>query len=145
MCNQVEVYRNLHNGRLSIRDAKTKLVVGHADRVKLLGVTFHVSQAGRKRVLREGRKNVHAVVRGHMVSALFGDNYKDRCLDTYAGYGDPASVHAYAGNSSIKYNPYKAGAFLFRNKPIQETDAVVIGIGGVNLAYVEESNNVERN
>lgn len=73
---KVEVYRNLNNGRLSIRDAKTKLVVGHADRVKLTDVTFHVSQAGRERVLRERRKNVHAVVRGYMVSALFGRDTK---------------------------------------------------------------------
>jgi len=137
MDNQVEVYRNLNNGRLSIRDAKTKLVIGHADRVKLMDVTFHVSQAGRERVLREKRKNVHAVVRGYMVSALFGEDYKGRGLSTYARYGDPASVRAYGGNSQIKYNPYKAGAFLFRDKPIENTDAVVVGIGGINLAYIE--------
>lgn len=60
----VEVYRNLHNGKLSVRDYKTKRVVGHADEVFLEDVEFRVSQAGRKRVLREKRKNVHAVVRG---------------------------------------------------------------------------------
>lgn len=133
---KVEVYRNLHNGRLSIRDAKTKLVIGHADRVKLLDVTFHVSQAGRERVLRERRKNVHAVVRGYMVSTLFGDDYKGRGLSTYARYGDPASVQAY-GDAHVKYNPYISGSFLYKDKPIQETEAVVVGIGGINLAYIQ--------
>lgn len=60
----VEVYRNLHNGKLSVRDYKTKRVVGHADEVFLEEVQFVVSEAGRKRVRREKRKNVHAFVRG---------------------------------------------------------------------------------
>ncbi len=137
MNNQVEVYRNLHNGRLSIRDAKTKLVVGHADRVKLVDVTFHVSQAGRERVLREKRKNVHAVVRGYMVSALFGEGYKDRSLLEYAGYGDPTKVRVYHEVEPIRYNPYEAGAFMYEDKVVTKTEAVTIGIGGILPSYVE--------
>ncbi len=61
----VEVYRNLHNGMLSIRDVKTRRVIGHAGFVALENVQFKVSEAGRQRVLMERRKNVHAVVRGY--------------------------------------------------------------------------------
>jgi hypothetical protein len=129
---KVEVYRNLHNGKLSIRDAKTKRVVGHADLVKLVDVTFHVSQAGRERVLRERRKNVHAVVRGHMVSAMFGKDYKSRSLESYKCGIDPKSVFAHY-TTPIKYNPYKAGAFMLNDSPVESAEAVVIGIGGIML------------
>ena len=61
---KVEVYRNLHNGLLSVRDAKTKRVIGHTDRVCIDGVTLKVSEAGRQRAVREGRRNVHAFAVG---------------------------------------------------------------------------------
>ena len=134
---KVEVYRNLHNGKLSIRDAKTKLVIGHADRVKLVDVTFHVSQAGRERVLRERKKNVHAVVRGYMVSALFGESYKGRSLFDYTGYGDPICVRPYHEVEPIKYNPYKSSAFTYKDKPVAKAKAVTVGIAGILPSYVE--------
>jgi len=61
---KVEVYRNLHNGMLSVRDAKTKKVIGHTDRVCLSDVMLKVSEAGRQRAIREGRRNVHAFAVG---------------------------------------------------------------------------------
>ena len=128
---KVEVYRNLHNGMLSIRDAKTKHVVGHADRVTLADVTFHVSQAGRERVLRERRKNVHAVVRGSLVSYMFGGGYKGRSLSSYVSEGE---VPQFAmADMQVKYNPYKAGAFMVGDEPVHEAKAVRIGIAGIHL------------
>lgn len=129
---KVEVYRNLHNGKLSIRDAKTKLVIGHADRVKLTDVTFHVSQAGRERVLREKRKNVHAVVRGSLVSFMFGGGYKGRSLSSYVQEGEVPQF-AMADNMQVKYNPYKAGSFMLGDEPVHEAKAVRIGIAGIQL------------
>lgn len=73
---EVEVYRNLHNGKISVRDARTKLVLGHADSVRLNGATFKVSEAGRQRVLATGRKNVHAVVRGTLVLPFANDGFE---------------------------------------------------------------------
>lgn len=61
---QVKVYYNLHKNLFSVKDAKTGLVIGHAEMVNLSNVVFKVSEAGRQRVLREGRKNVHAYVTG---------------------------------------------------------------------------------
>jgi hypothetical protein len=61
----VEVYKNLHKDPIySIRDAKTKIVIGHGDAIFLKDVRFFVQQGGRNRVLKERRKNVHAFVRG---------------------------------------------------------------------------------
>jgi hypothetical protein len=63
---KVFVYRNLIKKQFSIRD----LASGHvtdADEVWLSGATFVVSQAGRLRMLREGRRNIHAGVVGTLL------------------------------------------------------------------------------
>ena len=57
-----EVYRNLHTGTLSVRTGG--LVVDHPMHVMLWHPHFVVQPAGRARVLRERRKNVHAWVKG---------------------------------------------------------------------------------
>ncbi len=64
---RVYLYWNLHKHLFSVRNTKTGLVVDHARRVKMTNVTFAVGQKGRERVLAEGRKNVHAGVRGEQV------------------------------------------------------------------------------
>ena len=61
---KVFVYRNLRKKCWSIRDVKTGLVIAHKDTVILSWAEFKVSEAGRQRVLREQRKNVHAGIQG---------------------------------------------------------------------------------
>ncbi len=67
---KVSVYFNLHRKVFSIRaeegPCKGK-VIAHADDVMLGDVSFTVSAAGRERVRREGRKNVHAFVKGKLI------------------------------------------------------------------------------
>jgi len=148
---QVEVYRNLNNGRLSIRDAKTKLVLAHADVVTLTEVTFHVSEAGRQRVLRDKRKNVHAVVRGTLFDFLSADPYKgrvdlfeDKCwggapilsIDNPSLVAVSEMMRQLGDMPIVKYNPYRTGAFT-RNDgsgdiPIHKARAVRIGINGIH-------------
>lgn len=60
---KVEVYRNLNNECFSIK--QDGIVVAHADDFVISNVTPKVSEAGRQRVLREKRKNVHAVLVGY--------------------------------------------------------------------------------
>lgn len=73
---RVEVYKNLHASRAqdrpvySLRDARTRRVVGRAPEVLLADVRFKVSEAGRQRVLRERAKNVHAFVCGDAVDSV---------------------------------------------------------------------------
>jgi len=57
---KVFIYRNLRDKCWSIRSLKTRRVIGYASSIALDDVTFSVSEAGRQRVIREGRKNVHA-------------------------------------------------------------------------------------
>lgn len=88
---RVRVYRNLRNKLLSVQ-AFTRgtgwRVVGHVDQIALANVAFRVSEAGRRRVLAERRKNVHAFVVGTVAATT----------------GAPAIP--------VRYSPYEAGSFL---------------------------------
>ena len=64
---RVEVYRNLHKKCLSVR-YKGK-VVDHVGYIVIHGANFAVQPAGHRRCIREGRKNVHAFVRGIAVDS----------------------------------------------------------------------------
>lgn len=113
MSKQVEVYRNLHNGKLSVRDRKTKRVIAHCDEVTLAGVVFSVSQAGRERVLRERKKNVHAVVRGKLIDYKGAESYKGRSIaDAVWQWSDGIKRMAIIGMREVKYNPYKYASFV---------------------------------
>lgn len=63
---KVFCYRNLNRKGVvwSVRDVKSGLVIDRSHDVYLKNVEMKVSQAGRKRVLKEKRKNVHAGVQG---------------------------------------------------------------------------------
>ena len=66
----VKCYRNLNRKGVvwSLLNSKTGLVDSYAHNVFLEDVTFKVSQAGRNRVLKQKRKNVHAFVTGKVCS-----------------------------------------------------------------------------
>ena len=89
---RVEIYRNLHNGTHSIRrDGKVVKHLQHSESIFLQDVKFAVQPAGREKVRREGKKNVHAFVRGTVIKAdtyNFAETFKEKC------------------NYVITYNPY---------------------------------------
>ena len=66
---RVRVYRNLRAGGYSVLNPRTGRVVGHASAVLLTAARFIVREGGRKRVLEERRKNVHAFVEGDLIDA----------------------------------------------------------------------------
>lgn len=135
MLKHVEVYRNLHNGKLSVRDRKTKRVIAHVDYITLAGVGFRVSQAGRERVLRERRKNVHAFVSGKVVSFGGAKAYKGRNLDEYIWKSGRNPLLAGDGRIAV-YNPYKYDSFVVPQegyRKIQTTDMCHIDTEGVHL------------
>ena len=65
---KVEIYRNLHKKCYSVRQ-KGKVVAyfGYTDELILKDAKFAVQPAGRERVRRENKKNVHAFVRGTVI------------------------------------------------------------------------------
>lgn len=63
----IKVHRNLHGKDWSITALAGPykgLVVAHVDEAFVWGAVFTVSDAGRRRTLEQGRKNVHAHIRG---------------------------------------------------------------------------------
>lgn len=95
MNEQVYVYFNLHKKCFSVKDVKSGLVCAHTTAVRLSGVTFKVSQAGRTRVLKERKKNVHAGVQG-VVDSL-----------------EPVILEK--GFREVTYNPYKWDSFIYKD------------------------------
>ena len=95
---RVEVYRNLHNNTFSIR--RNGKVVKHLENwmtLHLKDVKFAVQPAGREKVRREGKKNVHAFIRGTVVKAEehnFSETFKEKC-DVW-----------------VTYNPYQNDTFV---------------------------------
>ena len=113
------MYKNLHKNTWSIRNRKTGRVVAHQDEVNVLDAKFVVQPAGRKKVLEERRKNVHAFVRGTLVT-------ENQVLDVKDGF---FLITPYL----VKYNPYQADHFFYDNPDnrIDEADLVVLDSEGV--------------
>ena len=98
MKRKVDVYRNLNSDCWSVRQGAR--VVCHTDYITLKDCEFVVQPAGRRRVLIEQKKNVHAFVRGYLCSPRESDY-------------TPAFSWDY-----VKYNPYKSDSFVFDASPV---------------------------
>jgi len=95
---RVEIFWNLQKKLFSVRPLKGPqrgLVCLYTDLILLEDVAFVVQPAGRARVLREKRKNVHAFVRGMLVST---------------GANVPVEIEE-VGWDFVTYNPYLAPTF----------------------------------
>ena len=120
---RVEVYFNLHKYVWSVRSARTGRVILHTDKVHIRNPEFVVRQAGRERVLREGKKNVHAFVRGE--ATYFDDfDYENRPMLDIIGY-----------------NPYKYVGFVKMpdEKFVRNADRAYMQVseGGLPSVYAE--------
>jgi hypothetical protein len=91
----VYVYRNLRNDCWSVRQGST--VRFHTLYAFLRDAKFKVSQAGRKRVVKDKRKNVHAFVVGLLT---------DPCQEFVTSYVVKQKY------SAIIYNPYMYQSFV---------------------------------
>ena len=115
---RVFVYFNLHKKCFSIKalegDRKGK-VIAHSDTVVLEGCKLMVSEAGRQRVLREKRKNVHAGVSGTWIH--YCTNRADNAFDFLSMVG-----------KQVTYNPYKYDSFVVKatEQSIDKADVVAM-------------------
>lgn len=105
---RVFVYFNLHKKMWSVKalsGPNKGRVIAHSDTVQLRNAIGRVSEAGRQRVIKEQRKNVHAGIVGELVS-----------FDVHSGFHGEA----------LTYNPYKYSSFIFRatEKPFTEMAAM---------------------
>lgn len=116
---RVMVYFNLHRKCLSVKaleGARKGRVIGHVDNIILHDAVFKVSEAGRQRVLREKRKNVHAGVVGTIMSFDC-----ESLVDNLSRIGDP-----------VKYNPYKFSSFVHAVNETPVTKARQVAVASVN-------------
>jgi hypothetical protein len=126
---RVFVYFNLHLRCFSIKaleGVNKGRVIAHKHEVQLYDCTYKVSEAGRQRVLREQRKNVHAGVCG-----------------TWLGDVTPSVIERYASmGTRVTYNPYKYSTFVNRvtELPILKsrsaTMLVAPNANGIKVGYI---------
>lgn len=120
----VFVYFNLHKKLWSVRSVKTGKVIAHVRHIRLKDVTFKVSEAGRQRVLREKRKNVHAGVLGTVVE-------------------DWEQIPLFIKPEPVTYNPYKYSSFVTcaSQTPIETAEQAVLNLDAPHkvVAYVESA------
>ena len=128
-----EVYRNLHfRDEVVYSVRKDGLVEGHALCHVMDGVTFSVGPKGNQRVRDEERKNVHAVIRGYVINAVWYDEEeldfaksaaKDLAEIEMCGVpvsqntdvsdlDDPRAWEPMYKWVEVKYNPYKFKTFV---------------------------------
>ena len=110
---RVEVYFNLHKKLFSVRDCKTGRVVHHTYNIWIEDPVFVVRKAGRERVLREKKKNVHAFVRGTWMQDLLVED-----APTFHKILDHREC-----SQEVTYNPYKYDSFVTKH----DTKAIDFG------------------
>jgi hypothetical protein len=141
---KVFIYRNIQKegNVFSIKVLEGPLknrVVGHANGLFLKDCQFAVSQAGRQRVLREKRKNVHAGVVGDLVAVT---GYRTRIHNTGLDFdymNEEAWQAKYAPGVPVTYNPYLYSSFVLKGttSAIHKAENVMI-IGSRVEAYFKQ-------
>ena len=103
---KIRVYFNLHTNTFSVQEKKPNgwRVSRYAEFVCLRDAKFKVSQTGRERVIREGRKNVHAYVEGMLYNPEVMPNTEDL--------------------KRVRYNPLTMKYFTHRKTTIHTADYV---------------------
>jgi hypothetical protein len=127
---KVFIYFNLHRKCWSIKalEGENKgRVMAHARSFEAHNVTFKVSEAGRQRVIREQRKNVHAGIVGDLwdfVPVWLQAHKLDKAIE---------------GGAPVSYNPYKGASFFRRDTGDNISRALgVIAVGREVMAYQPE-------
>lgn len=113
---KVEVYFNLHKKVWSVRE--NGRVKHHANAIILKNAKFVVQPAGREKVLREQKKNVHAFVRGDLEIVSTSNDRLRYCNDRIKSM------------SKVTYNPYKKDHFFYvaNGRKIEYAETVIMFI-----------------
>lgn len=109
--NKVFCYRNLNRKGVvwSVKDKKTGLVIDRSHVVYLKDAELKVSQAGRKRVLLQQKKNVHAGAQGIRIKRV-----------------------PKVGWVRVEYNPYKYESFVYSDtkRPVHSAKYIMLNEKG---------------
>ena len=111
----VRAYWNIHKGMYSLQDYKTNRVIDRTNDVFLTNPSFVVRQGGRKRVIEEGKKNVHAFVVGYRPNEITTEEWDDYYKVGYTW-------------KDVTYNPYKNDTFVWKDTgdPVSEESITMV-------------------
>lgn len=99
----VKVYYNLNLKCLSVIDMDTGRLYCHGNYIEITNASFKVQQSGRRRVLRENKKNVHAYIKGKF------HDHSDDSVDP-GDFPPRWSVSDRTGRAT--YDPYRHKHFM---------------------------------
>jgi hypothetical protein len=131
---QVFVYYNLHRSCWSVRASSGEhkgRVIAHASAVDIkhtVGIPayLNVSKAGQERVVREGRKNVHAGIEGDLCGI---DIIGDWRYPVKADVGPARGLPPNAGDPvAVSYNPYRGPSFYRKDSDQDVNEAQHIAL-----------------
>lgn len=91
MKSKFSVYWNIRKNIFSVR-GQDGIVKRYEEHIRMKDVEFRVSDSGRRRVLKTGQKNVHAVVKGEILKGGIGASMR--------------------GWKRVTYNPFKYESFV---------------------------------
>lgn len=137
---KVFIYRNLNrSGHIysikSLEGISKNRVIGYAPRLIVDNAQLVVSQAGRERVLKTKRKNVHAGVVGDlvMVSGWITRMHNSKADFQYCN--EENFKKNFPVGTPITYNPYKYKTFVnkFTEQPIVRADRVTFSGENVGI------------
>lgn len=153
---RVKVYYNLQKDCLSVIDAETGLLYCHAHRVELHNAKFRVQLAGRNRVIKEKRKNVHAYIVGdcHDIGEVSKERHRlvrgkvesyDICQCEGTMWCEECVPESAEQFRHATYNPYKydtfvddvSGESLFKSERVVIRDRTAVG-PHYNIFYIPE-------
>ena len=142
---KVFVYWNLHKNVWSVKAMSGELkgkVVAHSDRVTLFNATPKVSQAGRLRVIKEQRKNVHAGIVGY-VTAL-GGNFDMKYglnVNDIKCHGDSmdAILSVSLESRQLYYNPYCVEQFVYADSTEPFVDSKLVLLSNDKKVFAFET------
>ena len=153
---RVKVYYNLQKDCLSVIDAETGLLYCHAHRVELHNAKFRVQLAGRNRVVKEKRKNVHAYIVGdcHDIGEVSKERHRlvrgkvekyEICQCEGTMWCDECIPESAEQFRHATYNPYKhdtfvddvSGESLFKSERVVVRDRTAVG-PLYNIFYIPE-------
>jgi hypothetical protein len=140
---KVSVYFNLTKKVYSVRSEEGPekgRVIAHASSLALEDVRFTVRQSGNAKVRAEGQKNVHAFVKGtlmslHSTASLTdaGERIAHKLPD--ADWLNCFGMAAKVEGQRITYNPYKDTSFVLDNDtrtPVKAASDAYLGKDGVH-------------
>lgn len=125
------IYRNLHNGKLSIKSKASGLVVGYCDYIEMQNVSFKVNKKGVQRIRDKQRKEVVAVVQGG-IRYIEGFIPRDsrRVQEVIPNLVNAPRV-------AVTFNPYKSLSFFERVTGAAVHSAAVCSIEARGAIYID--------